>query len=256
MIFFYFSKLLSFLISPLFWAFVFLVYALITKNPTRSRRMLIAGVCILYLSSNSFLVDECFRAWEPVTKDYQMQKEQYQAAIVLGGIGDIDLRRKQINFGYSADRLFQVLPLYHQSFVRRIVFTGGSGSIEFPEKREGLYVKKYLLSIGIPDSSLIVESESRNTYQNAINTKHLLDSLGIQGRFLLVTSGVHMPRSLAIFKKAGFQQIDPFVTNRHSGNRRFTPDHLLIPNPGAIMSLQYLIHEWVGFLIYKFRGYA
>jgi uncharacterized SAM-binding protein YcdF (DUF218 family) len=256
MLFFYFSKLLAFLLSPMFWAFVLLVYALFTKNPQRERKLLISALVVLYLSSNSFLVDECYRAWEPVTRDYVMHRNEYKAAIVLGGIGDIDLRRKQINFGYSGDRLFQVLPLYHKGYIQRIVFTGGSGSIEFPEKKEGLYVKKYLLSITIPDSALIVESESRNTYQNAVFTKHILDSIGLQGKFLLVTSGTHMPRSLAIFKKAGFENIDPFVTNRHSGNRRFTPDHLLIPNPGAMMSLQNLIHEWVGYLIYKLRGYA
>jgi len=256
MAFFYLSKLLAFLLSPMFWAFVFLVYAVFTKNTVRARKLLITALCILYLSANSFLVDECFRAWEPVTKDYRMNKNDYQAAIILGGIGDIDLRRNQINFGYSADRLFQVLPLYHKGYLQHIVFTGGSGSIEFPEKKEGLYVKKYLLSIGIPDSVLIIESESRNTYQNAINTKRMLDSLKLDGRFLLVTSGSHMPRSLAIFNKAGFKHIDPFVTNRHSGNRRFTLDHLLVPNPGAMVSLQQLIHEWVGFLIYKLRGYA
>ncbi|MCU0359987.1 MAG: YdcF family protein [Bacteroidia bacterium] len=256
MVFFYLSKLLAFLLSPMFWAFFLLLFALLAKNPKRGRKLLIAALCLLYLSGNSFLVDECFRAWEPVTEDYKMKKNDYEAAIVLGGIGDIDLRKQQINFGYSADRLFQVLPLYHRGFLKHIVFTGGSGSIEFPEKKEGLFVKKYLLSINIPDSVLIIESESKNTYQNAVYTKHVLDSLGIKGRFLLVTSGSHMPRALAIFKKLGFDSIDPFVTNRHSGNRRFTPDHLLIPNPGAMMSFQQLIHEWVGFMIYKLRGYA
>lgn len=256
MLFFYLSKLLAFLLSPMFWAFGVLVYALLTKNPQRAKKMMITSLLILYLCSNSFLVDECYRAWEPVTKDYLMQKNEYAAAIVLGGIGDIDLRRKQINFGSGGDRLFQVLPLYHKGYIQHIVFTGGSGSIEFPEKKEGLYVKKYLLSIGVPDSVLFIESESRNTYQNAMLTKQLLDSVGLKGKFLLVTSGSHMPRSLAIFKKAGFEHIDPFVTNRHSGYRRFTPDHLLVPNPGAMMSLQALFHEWVGFIIYKLRGYA
>ncbi len=240
----------------MFWAFILLVFPLFAKHKIRARKAHIAALCILYLSSNSFLVDELYRAWEPVTKDYQMQKHEYEAAIVLGGIGDIDLRRQQINFGYSADRLFQVLPLYHKGYIKKIVFTGGSGSIEFPEKKEGIYVKKYLRSVSIPDSVLVIESASKNTYENAINTKRLLDSLGIQGRFILVTSGFHMPRSMAVFKKAGFKKLEPFVTNRHSGNRRFTPDHLLLPNPEAMVSFQLLIHEWVGFFIYKLKGYA
>lgn len=238
------------------WAFALLLLALFGRNKIRARKFLIAGIVVLYLCSNSFLVDECYRAWEPVTRDYVMVKGEYEGAIVLGGIGDIDLRRQKINFGNAADRLFQVLPLYHQGYIKRILFSGGSGSIEFPEKKEGKFVKSYLLSIHIPDSALLIDAESRNTFQNAVNTKAIIDSLHIQGKWLLVTSSSHMPRAIAIFKKAGFKNLDPFITNRHSGNRRFTPDHLLLPNPGAMFSLQNLIHEWVGYLVYKVRGYA
>jgi uncharacterized SAM-binding protein YcdF (DUF218 family) len=65
-----------------------------------------------------------------------------------------------------------------------------------------------------------------------------------------------MPRSIAVFKKAGYKNITPFITNKVSGGRRFTFDHLFIPNPDALYSLQFLIHEWVGFLAYKIKGYA
>lgn len=254
--FFYLSKLLAFIISPMVWAIGLLSYSFFTKVEGRAKKLQISALVVLYLCGNSFLVDELYRAWEPTTEDYTMEKSEYEAAIVLGGIGDIDLRLKKINFGYSADRLFQVLPLYHQGFVKRIVFAGGSGSIEFPEKKEGIYVKKYLKSINIPDTAMIIESESKNTYENAIYTAKILDSLNIKGKFLLVTSAFHMRRSMAIFNKAGFKSITPFITNRHSGNRRYTPDHIFIPNAGAILSLQVMIHEWVGFLIYKLKGYA
>lgn len=254
--FFYLSKLLAFIISPLVWVFGLLVYSFITKEEKRAKKLKIVCLIILYLSSNSFLVDECFRAWEPITEDYETTSKSYQGAIVLGGIGDIDLRLQKINFGISGDRLFQTLPLFYSGKIKKLIFTGGSGSIEFPEKKEGIYVKKYLKSIHFPDSALIVESESKNTYENAIFTKKLLDSLNVEGEFLLVTSGYHMPRSLAVFKKAGFTQILPFVTNRSSGVRRFTFDHLFIPNPGTLISLHLLIHEWVGYLTYKLKGYA
>lgn len=65
-----------------------------------------------------------------------------------------------------------------------------------------------------------------------------------------------MPRSLAVFKKAGYKNLTPFITNKLSGPRRFTFDHLLIPNSEALFSLNYLIHEWVGFIVYKLKGYA
>jgi uncharacterized SAM-binding protein YcdF (DUF218 family) len=254
--FFYFSKILAFLFSPIVWVFLLLLYSLITKIERRAKRLRIAALVVLYLFSNSFLVDECFRFYEPVTPDIESDSATYEGAIILGGIGDIDLRQKKITFGMSGDRLFQTLPLYYQKKIRYIIFSGGSGSIEFPEKKEGVYVKRYLNSIGIQDSSLIIESASKNTYENAVFTKRILDSMQLKGNFLLVTSAYHMRRSLAIFKKAGFENIRPFITNKVSGVRRYTFDHMFIPHPGALISIELLIHEWMGYWIYKLKGYA
>lgn len=254
--FFYLSKVLAFLFSPLVWVFILFIYSFKTKKEGRAGKLRITALVILYVCSNSFLVDECFRAWEPVTPDYDLMDTKYDGAIVLGGIGDIDMRLKKINFGMSGDRLFQTLALYHKGRVKKIIFTGGSGSIEFPEKREGLYVKRYLNTLKIPDSSLVIESNSKNTYENAVFTKKILDSLGMQGNYLLVTSAYHMPRSMAVFKKAGYTNLTPYITNRSSGARRFTLDHLLLPNPDALFSLQFLSHEWLGYIIYKIKGYA
>jgi uncharacterized SAM-binding protein YcdF (DUF218 family) len=255
-VFFYLSKLLAFVLSPMVWGLALLLLAIFTKAEARRKKLVIASLLVLYICSNSFVVDECFRQYETVTQDHDSAQVVYEGAIVLGGLGDIDLRLGKINFGMAGDRLFQTLPLYYGGKIKRVIFTGGSGSIEFPEKREGVFVKKYLQSINFPEEALLVESSSRNTRENAVNTRRMLDSLNIKGRFLLVTSAFHMPRALAVFKKAGFTGIEPFITNKVSGIRRYTPDHLLVPNPGAIVGLQFLIHEWCGFLIYKFKGYA
>jgi uncharacterized SAM-binding protein YcdF (DUF218 family) len=254
--FFLISKILAFLIAPLVWITVLLLWSFITKQERRAKRLRIVSLIILYLCSNSFLVDEAFRLWEPVTPDWDLQDTHYQAAIVLGGIGDVDLRLQKINFGASADRLLQTLRLYHLGRVDKIIFTGGSGSVEFPEKKEGKFVHKYLREIQVPDSALIIESESRNTYENAVFSKTIIDSLQLHGNILLVTSGFHMRRSLAIFEKAGYTTIYPYVTNRSSGVRRWTIDHLFIPNAGALLGTDLLLHEWVGYLIYKLKGYA
>lgn len=254
--FFFLSKILAFLISPIFWVFALLVYAFFTKKDKLAKRLRIAAVVTLYICSNPFLVDEAFRAWEPVTPDWDVIDTSFDAAIVLGGIGEVDLRLQKLNFGHSADRLFQTIKLYYQGKLKRVVFTGGSGSIEFPDKKEGLYVQKYLKQIHFPDSALIIEPESKNTFENAVFTKKILDSLHVNGKLLLVTSGFHMRRSMAIFEKAGYKTIFPYVTNRVSGVRRTTPDHLLIPNSTALLGSDLLMHEWVGYLIYKLKGYA
>ena len=254
--FFYLSKLISFIFSPIIWVFIVLLYSFKTKVEGRAKKLRITACILLYVFSNSFIIDECYRAWEPTTPDYDLMTTKYEGAIVLGGIGDVDMRLKKLNFGWAGDRLFQTLALYHKGRVNKIIFTGGSGSIEFPEKKEGVFVRSYLKSINVPDSALIIESESKNTYENAIFTKKLLDSLNIHGNFLLVTSASHMPRSMAVFKKAGFNTLTPYLTNRVSGSRRYTFDHLFIPNAGALLGWQFLIHEWIGYATYKIKGYA
>lgn len=254
--FFFLSKVLTFLFSPLVWFFFLIIWAFKTKVEGRRKKLYITSLSILYICSNSFIVDELARAWEPVTPDYYMSDEKYDVAIVLGGIGRIDERQKRFDFGYSGDRLFQTLELYHRGRVKQILFSGGSGSIRFPEHKEALYVKKYLNTIHIPDSALIIESQSKNTYENAVFSKKILDSLKFNGNILLVTSGYHMPRSMATFEKAGYTNITPYITNRISGPRRFDWDHCLIPNPEALQTLNFLIHEWIGYLVYKLKGYA
>jgi len=254
--FFLLSKILSFLLSPLVWVAALMLYSFKAKNEKRAKKLRVTAFVLLIICSNRFFVDECFRQWEPVTPDYDLMTTRYDGAIVLGGIGEIDLRLKKLNFGWSGDRLFQTLGLYHQGRIKKIIFTGGSGSIEFQEKKEGVYVKKYLTTIHIPDSAMVIESESKNTYENAVFTKKILDSLNLKGDFLLVTSAYHMPRSMAVFKKAGYKNLTPYLTNKVSGKRRYSFDHLFIPSPDALFSLQYLIHECVGYIIYKVKGYA
>jgi uncharacterized SAM-binding protein YcdF (DUF218 family) len=254
--FFFFSKVLAFLLSPLIWFFMLIFWSFKTKFEIRKKRLQIIAVVMLYLCSNSFVVDEFARAWEFHTADIYLMKTKYDVALVLGGVSRIDMRQQRLDFQYSADRLFQALELYHQGRVKKIMFSGGSGSIRFPQNREGLFVKKYLNNIDIPDSSLIIESNSKNTYENAVLSKNMLDSLSMSNAsVLLVTSAYHMKRAVKVFKKAGFTNITPYVTNRISGARRFDWDHCLIPNPEALYTLQYLIHEWIGYVVYKVKGY-
>ncbi|MES2567652.1 MAG: YdcF family protein [Bacteroidota bacterium] len=209
----------------------------------------------MFVISNSFLVDELVRAWEYTDDDIYLKDTRYDLAIVLGGMGRIDERQKRFDFGYSGDRLFQTLELYHKKRVSKLLVTGGSGSISKPHHREAAYIKKYLQAISIPDSSIIIENESKNTYENGIYTKRILDSLQFKGSILLVTSSFHMRRSLAIFQKAGYKNLTPYVTNKITGLRKFEFDYCFIPNTDALFSLNLIIHEIVGFVMYKVKGY-
>ena len=253
--FFFISKIIAFLLSPYTWLFVGLLILLKKLLHTPYKKWILGITIFAYSISNSFLVDEIVRAWEYSDDDIYSKKTSYDIAIVLGGMGRIDERQQRFDFTHSGDRLFQTLPLYYNHRIKKILITGGSGSISKPHHREAIYVKRYLKSIAIPDSNIIIENDSKNTYENAIFTKHILDSLQFKGSVLLVTSSFHMRRSLAIFQKAGYKNITPYVTNKITGDRKYEFDYCFIPNVGAIVSLDMILHEMLGYVTYKVKGY-
>ncbi len=251
--FFILSKLLVFIISPLVWIIVLLLFSLLSKYPNRKKRCLRWGLVLTVFFSNSFLFDECSRLWEVPATPFETLKS-YDAGIVLGGMSvyDEDLDRAQ--FYRGVDRLIQTVELYKRGVIKKIIFTGGSGRLLHPEMKEGNYINRYLLYMGIPQKDFLIESESQNTRENALFTKVLLDKENIKGNFLLITSAFHMRRSLGCFNKAGIST-EPYSTDRYAGPRKYEFDHLFIPNTSIIDNWNNLIHEITGFITYKIMRY-
>lgn len=253
--FFLFSKILAFLLSPLTWILTLFGIALLSKNALRKKRFFIIGLSALLVFTNPFIVDECMRAWEVTTPDLK-PNQKYKYAIVLGGMIWYDARQDKPQFMRGADRIFQTLPLLGSRQIEKIIITGGSGSVLHPEEKEAAILKKYLLKCGYPDSSIIIENESRNTRENALFTKHLLDSLGSKESVLFITSAFHLRRAQGCFEKAGIHKLVLYPTDRYSGPRKWELDHLLVPNADAMKEWDLLLHEVTGYLIYKIRGFC
>jgi uncharacterized SAM-binding protein YcdF (DUF218 family) len=103
-------------------------------------------------------------------------------------------------------------------------------------------------------TKVISEIMSRNTIENAIYTKKILDSLNINDSILLITSATHMPRSIACFKKYGIKFIPYPVQQLANEERNYSFSSFFIPNSNAINHFQTLLHEWVGIISYKLSG--
>ncbi len=251
--FFVLSKLFVFIITPLVWIIFLLFFSILSKYPDRKRRCLRWALALTLCFSNTFLFDECSRLWEIPASRFETLKT-YEAGIVLGGMSvyDEDLDRAQ--FYRGVDRLIQTVELYKRGVIKKIIFTGGSGRLLHPEMKEGNYVNRYLLYMGVPQKDFLIESESQNTRENASFTKVLLDEKNIKGDFLLITSAFHMRRSIGCFKKTGIAA-EPYSTDRYAGPRKYEFDHLFIPNASVISDWDILIHEIIGFITYKFAGY-
>lgn len=250
--FFYLSKLVDFFTLPLVWVFALLLISLIKRH--QGRKFLLYAVVILYFFSNGFVFNEVARLYEPTARKIAKAEENYTAAIVLGGLSAYNKEVEQIEFQGSADRLLDVLPLYFNGKVKKIIIAGGSGRLVNRET-ESPHLKRYLIDIGVKERDILIESKSRNTYENAVFSKELIKEHDLKGPFLLSTSATHMPRSKACFEKQGVQVV-PFPVDYLGKEREFNPDRLLVPKAYVLKNWDAIIHEWIGWLFYKLAGYC
>lgn len=173
--------------------------------------------------------------------------------IVLGGSVDTDLSAAHHTpvVLHAADRLLAPAELARRYPNARIVFTGGTSNLVSTDAREADYSAPILENAGVPKERLILERESRNTYENAIFTKRLVAPKPGE-RWLLVTSAFHMPRSMGIFRKAGFD-VEAYPVDWRMGGR----DELFsFGNNGAdgLGRTDVAVREWIGLVAYRLMG--
>jgi uncharacterized SAM-binding protein YcdF (DUF218 family) len=250
--FFIASKVLSILISPLSWVLLLLFAA--WKFSKKRKQLLLISILLLYLFSNEFLFCEAMRSWETLPQKQETLTKHYETGIVLGGFASYDVAYDRIGFHESSDRLFIALKLYNAHVIQKILISGGSASLRKPFTKEAEVVRHYLTSIGISERDILIEPESKNTYQNALNTKAMLTATHTSGPHLLLTSGYHMPRAMGCFKKVGLA-VDPYSVDRIVGPRKFHLEHLLLPNVHTLTAWNILLHEWIGYISYWMKDY-
>ena len=104
--------------------------------------------------------------------------------------------------GPAGDRVMQAALLWRAGKVQTIIVTGGNLPWARASATDASFAAELLQAYGVPPDSIIVESNSRNTHENAINTAAIWRERHFRSG-LLVTSATHMPRALASFRKAG-----------------------------------------------------
>jgi uncharacterized SAM-binding protein YcdF (DUF218 family) len=141
----------------------------------------------------------------------------------------------EVNFA-SAYRLIEGLRIIHLLPDTKILISGRG---EVP----GI-MKDLLASMGLPGQRIIIDNQSSNTHESAVNVRRILD----QDDFVLVTSAGHMPRAIETFRKAGMNPV-PAPTNYMSvKERRFI--HYL-PSPHHLVYADLAVHEYLGMAWYR-----
>jgi uncharacterized SAM-binding protein YcdF (DUF218 family) len=231
---------------------VLFAISIILKEKKTSRDLRIIAFVMLLFFSNPFIFYEFMRAWEPEAKQKTELKAEYDYGIVLTGMMTYDQKYERINFKSSADRLMQALELYKEGRIKKIFISGGSGDVFDQKTKESEILKDFIVGLGIPANDVLIETQSKNTYENAVEAAKILKPQNSGNTYLLITSAFHMRRSEARFKKQGFN-CDTYVTDRYAGKRIFMPD-LFVPKPEILQNWTLLTHEVAGYVVYDLSG--
>lgn len=253
--FFVLSKALNFLTNPLVIVLGFTLAAAIVKRSTLKRKLFIASIALLLFFSNGFIANEVMKIWEIEATAYANITKPYSWGVVLTGVTLNDkLPDDRVYFNHGADRAVHAVDLYKRGIISKILISGGIGRVLTTARPEADEMFKAMKLMGVPDSSMVIENQSRNTYESARNVKVFFAQTVHRDTVLLITSAFHMRRSIACFSKAGLP-IKSFSCDFYTHPTSFTPDEFLVPKADAILIWQKLFKEWVGMLAYKSAGY-
>lgn len=177
----------------------------------------------------------------------------FAGIIVLGGgeTGNVSEARGQLAMNEAGERITEGARLARLLPETKIFFTGGSPRIFGMDAPGAEIVARFWRDMGIAAGRIGYEDQSRTTYENAVYTRDALQPQAAQ-TFLLVTSAHHMPRSVGVFRKAGFDVVAYPCDFRTSGGidrwKGFQS------YPAGLRRLDDTLREWIGLAAYRLAG--
>lgn len=261
--FLFLSKLIPLFIYPLGLVFILLTVALFLawKSSSWTPIPIILALLLVGIAGNGWISNWIVKSLE---WQYIPTKIAPAEAIVIlgGGIKSADAPRPMIDVSEQGDRVIYGAKLYREGLAPLIVTSGGRIAwLGYGGQPESSDMAKLLQMLGVPDSAIVEEPNSLNTYQNAVNTGKILAERGI-GQIILVTSAMHMPRSLKIFHKQGIRAIPAPTDYLVSQQELQEPNSSLaavmlnlIPDAGHLDRTTRAIKEYIGTVVYRLRGW-
>jgi len=258
---------MAFILSKILWMFtapgnllVLLLLAFAFLSMARNERWQLAGrrLCfdiaflmffIAIFPIGDWLLRPLENRFPPVTPDH------VEGIIIIGSDENAVLSeaRGQPIVRGSAGEYLVFATLARQYPQAKLVYAGGTGLLgPVSSKLSNADVAKQALTgFGIPLDRMVFESQSRNTHENAVDAAALVHPKP-QEKWLLVTSAFHMPRSIASFRKEGWNvyaaPANYYTTGKLNSDLNFNFS-------GHIGEVTAATHEYYGLLSYWLMGY-
>lgn len=226
------KKLISFFLSPLVIGFILglLAFYFLFKQSYKK-----AKVFFLLAFSWIFII-----SYEPISLSMlaALENEYATLKVIPQGVTHVLALG-----GDSMGRTYELLRLYHKNKTLKIIASGYE-----PKNRDGaIHTTRLLVESGVPKKMITIKEESRDTSEEALMMKTLVGNKP----FILVTAAYHMPRAMALFKKMGLHPIA--APTNFSANEM---DWFQILSSRGIRDFESALHEYIGLLWYKLRGYT
>jgi uncharacterized SAM-binding protein YcdF (DUF218 family) len=262
--FIFLSKFLPLFVYPVGLTSVLIILGLVFfRRKKLSGLFLLAALFLLFFAGNRWVSYSLARSleWQYLAKD---TTQTAQAIVVLGGgTESAQPPRPAVEVNGAGDRMIHAADLYHQGLAPLIVLSGGN--IEWMESIENspaADMRQIMLKLGIPDNAIILQPKSQNTHEDALFSASILKEKGVN-KILLVTSAMHMPRSVALFKKQGLEVIPSptdFTITEDGWQRTFSPDFEtlltnLLPSSSSIGLTTNVLKEYIGYITYRLQGW-
>ena len=248
------SKLLGFVTEPLSWVALLLAAGLLTwsRRPRLSRSLqglALAGLLVQgWLGPPTALLHYLESRYR--VHDGLEDNKHYVGVLVLGGAMEppkLWAAHGLPALNGAAERMTAPLPLLQRQPHLQLLYTGGYGRLLGDGRHEAQQVMAFYRSMGIAPQRLLLESASRNTYENAVFSA-AMPGIDKSQPWLLVTSAWHMPRAMATFEKAGWNvtayPVD-FLTGAGADWTDYRWSHSLWDTA---------LHEYLGLLAYRLSG--
>ena len=256
---FLYATLLKFLL-PTTIALMLLVAAPLFRRRHRMRRLCYAlGILVLVVCGNGWVVNRMVRPleWRYLPPDPVPSADAI--LILSGGVRDRRPPRPTVEVNEAGDRVLYGAELFRQGRAPVVFCTGdiGTGSIGTHPEAEDM--RMLLEMVGVPKSVIVLETEAENTHEHGVNLCPMFAERQIK-RVLLVTSAMHMPRSMGVFQRGchavefiaaptDFRATEPLPAPWY---RQFA---VLIPTPNNLVGFSDATHEYIGMLYYWLRGW-
>jgi uncharacterized SAM-binding protein YcdF (DUF218 family) len=226
---------------------------LLTRFLTLGRRLMVTALVLLAICGFSPLANFVLYPLEQRFPKWDSSRGDPDGIIVLGGSLDADLSAAHgvTVISGAADRIVSAATLAHRYPNARLVYTGGSPNVLNNDAKEADYATALFHGLGIAKSRLTTERLSRNTRENAEFTRDLVKPKPGE-RWLLVTSAYHMPRSMGLFRKAGFP-VEAYPVDWKVGTEEDLLKYYVNANAG-LGRIDLGAREWLGLIANRLTG--